>query len=80
LSGAPDRANATLASTEIYAMNRIIVLAAAVVMFAGAVNAAPCRDSKGKFIKCPAAAAKHCRDTKSKKFVKCGTPGSEPVK
>ena len=41
-----------------------------------------CRDSKGKFIKCPAASApakpKQCKDAKGK-FTKCGTPGSKPV-
>lgn len=43
-----------------------------------------CRDAKGKFIKCPAAAAapakpKQCKDAKGK-FVKCGAPGAKPVK
>ncbi len=45
-----------------------------------AVNAAPCKDSKGKFIKCadkPRAAVK-CK-TANGKFAKCGTPGAKPV-
>lgn len=45
-------------------------------------QAAPtqCRDAKGKFIKCePAKAATKCRDAKTKKFAKCGLPGTEPV-
>jgi hypothetical protein len=45
-------------------------------------DAAPCRDDKGKFIKCPppaAAPAAKCRDMKTKKFAKCGTAGTEPV-
>lgn len=43
--------------------------------------AAPCRDAKGKFLKCPTAkpmAAAHCRNTKGK-FAKCGTPGAKPA-
>ena len=49
---------------------------------AGPVDAAttPCRDAKGKFVKCePAKAAARCRDIKTKKFAKCGLPGTEPV-
>ncbi|HVV95115.1 MAG TPA: hypothetical protein VHD15_17015 [Hyphomicrobiales bacterium] len=40
-----------------------------------------CRDSNGKFMKCPppAPTASRCRDNSSGKFVKCGTPGSSPV-
>lgn len=40
--------------------------------------AAPCKDAKGRFIKCPdkPAAAKRCKDTKSK-FAKCGAPGGQ---
>jgi len=44
--------------------------------------AAPCKDAKGKFIKCPppAAAAKQvCKDAKGK-FTKCGAPGAVVVK
>lgn len=43
--------------------------------------AAGCRDAKGKFIKCPpAAAAKpvRCKDAKGK-FAKCGALGAKPV-
>ena len=48
----------------------------------GAADAAStqCRDAKGKFTKCePAKAATHCRDAKTKKFAKCGLPGTEPM-
>ena len=44
--------------------------------------AAPCKDAKGKFTKCPpakAAPATRCKDAKGK-FAKCGTPGATPVK
>ncbi|HEV2593645.1 MAG TPA: hypothetical protein VGU01_00400 [Sphingomicrobium sp.] len=42
---------------------------------------APCRDAKGKFVKCKAPAppkAIHCRDAKGK-FAKCGTKGAKPA-
>jgi hypothetical protein len=46
-----------------------------------AYAAAPCRDAKGKFIKCPAPASPakptKCKDAKGK-FAKCGTPGAKP--
>jgi hypothetical protein len=50
------------------------------VSAAGAQAAAPCRDAKGKFIKCPAAASApaKCKDAKGK-FAKCGSPGSKPL-
>jgi hypothetical protein len=45
-------------------------------------SAGKCRDN-GKFVEaklCEAAAtAAKCRDVKTKKFAKCGTPGTEPV-
>lgn len=44
-------------------------------------SAAPCRDAKGKFIKCPAkpaAPAKKCKNAKGQ-FAKCGTPGAKPA-
>jgi hypothetical protein len=48
---------------------------------AGSVQAAPCKDAKGKFTKCPPAAAApaRCRDKTSKAFAKCGGPNTEPV-
>ncbi len=46
---------------------------------AGAAQAAPCKDAKGKFIKCPPAKAVPCKGTNGK-FVKCGTPGAKPIK
>jgi hypothetical protein len=54
-----------------------IALSSAGVAYA----AGPCRDAKGKFIKCPAAAPAKptkCKDAKGK-FAKCGTPGAKPV-
>lgn len=42
--------------------------------------AAPCRDAKGKFVKCTKAPAKptRCKDAKGK-FAKCGAPGAHPA-
>lgn len=47
---------------------------------ASSASAAPCRDAKGKFIKCPkpASTTPRCRGAKGR-FVKCGTPGAKPA-
>ena len=48
---------------------------------AAPVIAAPCKDAKGKFIKCPPAPAKpapRCKNAKGH-FAKCGTPGAKPI-
>jgi hypothetical protein len=60
-----------------------IVTAFAIVLSgASGASAAPCKDAKGKFTKCPAAAAPakptKCKDAKGK-FAKCGAPGAKPV-
>ena len=61
-------------------MRKLVIALSALSLIAGstpALAATHCRDSKGKFIKCPskpAAKATHCRDAKGK-FVKCGTKG-----
>jgi hypothetical protein len=41
---------------------------------------APCRDAKGKFVKCPEVkpAPVRCRNAKGQ-FAKCGTPGAKPA-
>lgn len=58
------------------------LVAAAVVVGLGTPSyAAPCRDAKGKFIKCPPKAAEkpvRCKNAKGQ-FAKCGTPGSKPA-
>ena len=40
--------------------------------------AAPCKDAKGRFIKCPDKKPVHCK--LKGKFAKCGTPGAKPAK
>lgn len=57
-----------------------ILLAAATLSIASApALAAPCKDAKGRFMKCPPAkpAATKCR--LNGKFAKCGTPGAKPA-
>ena len=62
---------------------RPLALAAAALSLAVAGNAlaaGPCKDAKGKFMKCPPAAKPtptRCR--MNGKFVKCGTPGAKPA-
>ena len=41
--------------------------------------AAPCKDAKGKFVKCPPAKPVATRCKAKGKFAKCGTPGAKPV-
>lgn len=57
-----------------------LLLALAICAPADAI-AKQCRDTAGKFMKCEASKAPtKCRDVKTKKFAKCGLPGTEPVR
>ena len=62
----------------------LIAVAAAFTLIAGSATplmAAPCKDAKGKFTKCPpkaAAKAVRCKGANGK-FAKCGTPGAKPM-
>ena len=66
-------------------MQKFIIALSALGLVAGSAPSlagAPCRDAKGKFIKCPtkpAPKAAQCRDSKGK-FAKCGTKSSKPAK
>lgn len=63
---------------------RTLALAAfaASALLAGSAVAAPCKDAKGRFTKCPtpaaAKASARCKDDKGK-FAKCGSPGAKPM-
>ena len=62
---------------------RKVILALSALSFVAASApsiAAPCRDAKGKFVKCPKIAAKpvRCKDAKGR-FAKCGTKGAKPA-
>lgn len=71
-------------------MLKTLSIVAVLALAASSVSAAPaldkagkCRDN-GKFVaasmcKAKAAPAGKCRDVKTKKFAKCGTPNTEPV-
>jgi len=59
-------------------MMRTLFLALAVAsLTATPALAAPCKDAKGKFIKCPEKKPVRCK--LNGKFAKCGTPGAKPV-
>lgn len=63
-------------------MLKKLLIALSLAALAGSpAFAAPCRDAKGKFIKCAQkapVAPKRCKDSKGK-FAKCGTPGAKPA-
>ena len=60
-------------------LHHALLLLMIAALSSGAI-AKQCRDDKGKFTKCEATkTTSHCRDIKTKKFAKCGLPGTEPV-
>jgi len=63
-------------------IRKLMTAAALLSLASGPALAAPCKDAKGKFTKCPPAAAPvagvRCKDAKGK-FAKCGAPGAKPI-
>jgi hypothetical protein len=63
-------------------MRKVIMalLGLGLVVGSTTVIASPCRDARGKFVKCPAKPAKltRCRDAKGK-FAKCDAKGAKPI-
>jgi hypothetical protein len=63
-------------------MRKLLFAAASMSLLVGAPSmAAPCKDAKGRFTKCPPKAhakAVRCRRSNGK-FAKCGTAGAKPV-
>ena len=61
-------------------MIKFALAIAAISVVTAPAYAAPCRDSHGKFVKCPEKPKKvvRCKDAKGK-FAKCGTPGTHPA-
>lgn len=62
-------------------MRKLFLVLSAISLLTGSTSAfaAPCRDAKGKFTKCPTKAAPtRCKDAKGK-FAKCGTKGAKPA-
>ena len=62
-------------------MRKLLFAAASLSLFMGAPSiAAPCKDAKGRFSKCPKTPAKPVRcKSANGKFAKCGTAGARPV-
>ena len=62
-------------------IRNMMLVAASIALLSMPALAAPCRDAKGKFIKCTIAArAKpmRCKNAKGR-FAKCGTAGAKPM-
>lgn len=63
-------------------MKLVSFAVATVLMFIAAVPsmAATCRDTKGKFVKCPDKPTKKaiCKNAKGQ-FAKCGSTGAKPI-
>ena len=57
------------------------LLAAAFMLSLGitAADAAQCRDTSGKFMKCPAKVTHHCRSSTTGRFEKCSVSGAKPA-
>ena len=62
-------------------MRKFLFAAASLSLLVGApLMAAPCKDAKGRFTKCPKTPAKTVRcKSANGKFAKCGTAGANPV-
>lgn len=62
-------------------MRSLVLTAVALTMLStSAAYAAPCRDGKGKFVKCTTVVKKNAvRCRANGKFAKCGTAGAKPV-
>ncbi len=62
-------------------MRKLLFAAASLSLLVGAPSmAAPCKDAKGRFTKCPKAPGKTVRcKSANGKFAKCGTAGAKPV-
>lgn len=59
----------------------IAIASLAIVSGSAPASAAPCKDAKGRFTKCPAKTplkTVRCK-TANGKFAKCGTAGAKPV-
>lgn len=61
-------------------MHKIISATIALAVLSSPAVGAPCRDGKGKFVKCTTVkkTAVRCKSANGK-FAKCGTAGAKPV-
>ncbi|MGY2735600.1 hypothetical protein [Sphingomonas sp. UYP23] len=60
-------------------MLKILLAAATLSLAATPAMAAPCKDAKGRFMKCPPAKPVATKCRLNGKFAKCGTPGAKPA-
>lgn len=60
-------------------MFKIVLAAATLSLAAAPALAAPCKDAKGRFMKCPPAKPVATKCRLNGKFAKCGTPGAKPA-
>jgi hypothetical protein len=62
-------------------MYKLLIAILVAALSSSGAFATQCRDSNGKFIKCPPPTTSkpvHCRNLNTGKYVKCGTPGAKP--
>ena len=60
-------------------MLKILLAAATLSITSAPAMAAPCKDAKGRFMKCPPAKPVATKCRLNGKFAKCGTPGAKPA-
>ncbi|MEG3175099.1 hypothetical protein U1872_02580 [Sphingomonas sp. RB3P16] len=60
-------------------MLKILLAAATLSIVATPALAAPCKDAKGRFMKCPPAKPTATKCRLNGKFAKCSTPGAKPA-
>jgi hypothetical protein len=62
-------------------MYRLLIAILVVTLSSSGAFATQCRDSSGKFMKCPppqTSKTAHCRNQQTGQYAKCGTPGAKP--
>jgi hypothetical protein len=60
-------------------MLKILLATATLSLVSAPALAAPCKDAKGRFVKCPPAKPVATKCRLNGKFAKCGTPGAKPA-
>ena len=60
-------------------IRKIIFTAVAIAILSTPAIGAPCRDGKGKFVKCTTVKKTTVRCKANGKFAKCGTPGAKAI-
>ena len=60
-------------------MLKLMLVAATLSIATAPAMAAPCKDAKGRFTKCPEAKQQATKCRLNGKFAKCSTPGAKPA-